>query len=612
MSLKKSNKNSSDQSKQSFQNVMKNNFYLFKICFSAAPLCCTMFIIEAIRNELVIFLEFTFGLNYVLECAEYGKPFRDALFFLIFLFSFVCLGLLFNSFLYHKVKVKAMLVIKKKLKDSLYEKAKEIDLECYDNPEYYNNFVLSIQEADNQIERTFDFISKLCTALTSFITVGLFYVTKDATSLLFILAPAILSFFMAQSYNKLNYRIRLEKNPIVRKMTYINRIFYLNEYAKEIRLNAEISDVLLKDFDEAANKVYDIDLKNAKRKLLNSFVRDFICNHFFSNVLYITYLVYKAAVLGDISYSNVVVLFNSSGHFRYRLGLFTELYPFASETSLYVDKIKAFLDLQPSIISKKGLSVPTEPKKLELRQVSFAYNENEGNILKDISINIEPRQKVALVGYNGAGKTTLIKLIMRLYDVSDGDIRLDGQNIKDYDIKQYRDGIGAVFQDYKLYAATLRENVLLDFEENSDDILLCDALDKSAFSERLSTLEQGLDTNLTTEFEEDGINLSGGESQKVAISRVFYNKCGLIILDEPSSALDPIAEYYLNASMRKAADNKTVIFISHRLSTTRLADKIFMLEDGSIIEEGSHDELLKKDGKYAQMWKAQAGQYLTA
>lgn len=605
-------KKQSTDKKQSMEQVMKNNLFLFKICFSAAPLCCIMFIMEAIRNELVIFLEFTFGLNYVLECAEYGKPFKDAFLFMAGLFTFVCLGLLFNSILYQKVQVKAMFVIKKKLRDILYQKAKEIDLECYDNPEYYNDFILSISEADRQIDRTFDFISKICTALTSFITVGLFYISKDAISLLFIVTPAILSFFMAQTYNKINYKNRLEKNPQERKRSYISRVFYLNEYAKEIRLNPEISDIMLNQFDDLNDSLYKIDLKYTKKKMIISFVRSFICNNFFSNVLYITYLVYKAAILKDISYSNVVVLFNSSERFRYRLNIFTELYPFASETSLYVDKIKAFLTLEPSILSRKNLPVPTKPKKLVFKHVSFAYHKEEKNVLSDISLTIEPCKKVALVGYNGAGKTTLIKLIMRLYDTSDGEIMLDGVNIKDYDVNDYRDGIGAVFQDYKLYAATVRENVLLDYPENADEERLHDALKKSAFAKRLNTMEHGLDTNLTTEFEDDGVNLSGGEGQKVAISRVFYNKCGLIILDEPSSALDPIAEYQLNDSMREAARHKTVIFISHRLSTTRLADKIFMLEDGQIIEEGSHDELLKKNGKYAQMWKAQAGQYLTA
>ncbi|NLC18221.1 MAG: ABC transporter ATP-binding protein, partial [Clostridiales bacterium] len=183
-------------------------------------------------------------------------------------------------------------------------------------------------------------------------------------------------------------------------------------------------------------------------------------------------------------------------------------------------------------------------------------------------------------------------------------------DIRDYKVWDYRNSIGTVFQDFMIFAATVKENVIQDLPENADTQRVEWALRHSGFADRLATLEHGLDTELTSEFAQDGVNLSGGESQKLAISRVFYKDAGLIILDEPSSALDPIAEYQLNHSMLKAAENKTVIFISHRLSTTRLADKIYMLENGCIVEQGTHDELLAHNGKYAAMWRAQAGQYI--
>lgn len=217
--------------------------------------------------------------------------------------------------------------------------------------------------------------------------------------------------------------------------------------------------------------------------------------------------------------------------------------------------------------------------------------------------------KIAIVGYNGAGKTTLIKLIMRLYDPNEGEILLNGVNIKEYDVEEYRRKIGTVFQDFKIFAATVKENVLLDFADTGSDEAVISSLEKSGFSDRLSTLSDGLSTDLTTEFEEKGVNLSGGEAQKLAVARVFYKNANLIILDEPSSALDPLAEYHLNRSMLHAAEHKSVVLISHRLSTTRLADRIYMLEQGRIIEEGTHAQLLAQNGKYAQMWRVQAGQY---
>jgi ATP-binding cassette subfamily B protein len=247
---------------------------------------------------------------------------------------------------------------------------------------------------------------------------------------------------------------------------------------------------------------------------------------------------------------------------------------------------------------------------MELKDVSFAYGDKTEMLLKDISMHIKPGEKIALVGYNGAGKTTLVKLLMRLYDVKSGAILADGTDIRKYDVAKYRDTIGTVFQDFQIFAGNVKENVMLNVDDDCDEVHITQALTDSGLMSRINRMPNGLDTELTTEFSKEGVNLSGGEAQKLAIARVFYKDAGLMILDEPSSALDPIAEYQLNHAMLTATKDKTVIFISHRLSTTRIADRIIMLEDGRIVEQGSHEELLAKNGKYAQMWKVQAGAYI--
>jgi ATP-binding cassette subfamily B protein len=290
------------------------------------------------------------------------------------------------------------------------------------------------------------------------------------------------------------------------------------------------------------------------------------------------------------------------------------IFPQVSENSLYIEKIRNFISYEKKITSIKNLPVPRKPKTLEFKNVSFGYTEKDGYILHDICLTIRPNQKIALVGYNGAGKTTLIKLIMRLYDPSEGEILYNGINIKDYNIDAYREMIGTIFQDFKIFAANVGLNVVLDYKDadtiNRQEKDVRNALEFSGFKEKLTTLPHDLLTELTTEFEEDGVDLSGGESQKLAIARAFYKDAQLVVLDEPSSALDPIAEYQLNEAMLQAADNRTLIFISHRLSTTRNADRIIMLEQGRIIEEGTHEDLIKLQEKYAAMWKAQAGKYV--
>lgn len=593
-----------------FKKLLADNLWLFKICYKAAPSYMICYIVEAIRNELVVFLEFTLALNFVLECAEFGRPFEVAATFLLALLAFVVLGLLFNAFLYQKLQQKAQPKIKQAIKQMMFNKAKEIDLECYDNPEFYNDYVLSVSEVDNQIGRIFTLITNLCTGLVSIVLSGAFFIGNDPVSFIFIAVSFAASLWSGKALNKLNFKIRNEKNPHERKLGYVNRVFYLNDYAKEVRLNTEVSDELLKDFDETNDKVLDIDKKNAGKRFGLQLLKDYICNGFLIDVVYMVYLVYSAAVLHRISYSNVAVMRGTANRMKNRMRQFSDVFPKMEEISMYVQKMKNFLDIEPKIVSTDKMPLPEKPTEIELRNVSFGYNEKDGYILNNVSMKLDPYSKIAIVGYNGAGKTTLIKLIMRLYDPNEGEILLDGVNIKEYDVEEYRRKIGTVFQDFKIFAATVKENVLLDFAESGKDEDVLKAIKKSGFAERLETLSDGLETNLTTEFEEDGVNLSGGEGQKLAVARVFYKDANLIILDEPSSALDPIAEYHLNHSMLTAAEHKSVVFISHRLSTTRIADRIYMLEKGRIIEEGSHAELLERKGKYAEMWRVQAGQYL--
>jgi ATP-binding cassette subfamily B protein len=256
------------------------------------------------------------------------------------------------------------------------------------------------------------------------------------------------------------------------------------------------------------------------------------------------------------------------------------------------------LDYRPKIADKiDARFVPEAPSAIKLVNVSFTYNGFTEPTLKNINFEIKPKEKVAIVGDNGAGKSTLIKLIMRLYDATEGSIYLDGINIKEYEVKPYRDSFATVFQDFQIFAAKLSENVMMDIVKDSD------------FLGKLENLPQDIDTPLTREFYDSGVMLSGGEAQKIAIARVFAKKSATVILDEPSSALDPISEYNMNISLMEAVKDKTVIFISHRLSTTRLADRIFMLANGEIIEEGSHEDLMKLNGKYAEMFNLQAEKY---
>ncbi len=601
-----------DQSgtKQSAAMVWRNNWFLIKLMFSASPSFMIFTLMDSIRNQISIFFEHTYGIGYVLEAAEFHYPFRQVAQFILILAGCITLGMVFTVVAGDYIQEKERPKVREKIKMLLYEKTKELDLACYDNPEYYNEMVLAISEVDTQIDRCEAFLRNTASGITVFVSTGIYFLIRDRFSIVFATSSFVMAFAFNQLYNKRSFQIRMERNPHERKREYVKRVFYLGDYAKEIRLNPEIPDILLQTFEQANEEVYRVEKKHAMRRLFLGVMRRYVSNDFFSDVLYITYLVFQAAVRGVLSFSGVAILYNSFGRLKRGMSIFTDVYPFACESSLYVQKIRDFLAYEPKIQSEEGIEPAEGAREMELDGVSFAYDQRTGGLLRDISLHIAPGEKIALVGYNGAGKTTLVKLLMRLYDVDAGRILADGRDIRTYDVQKYRDSIGTVFQDFQIFAGSVRENVLLDVADGCGEDGIKEALADSGLMERVERMEKGIDTPLTTEFMEDGMDLSGGESQKLAIARVFYRKAGLMILDEPSSALDPIAEYQLNHAMLSATKDKTVIFISHRLSTTRLADRIIMLEQGRIVEQGSHSELLERDGKYAQMWRVQAGAYI--
>ena len=230
-------------------------------------------------------------------------------------------------------------------------------------------------------------------------------------------------------------------------------------------------------------------------------------------------------------------------------------------------------------------------------------------MIDDISFTIKGGQTAAIVGHNGAGKSTLVKLLMRLYEPTSGKIYLNDRKIDAYRLSAYRDCFSTVFQDFKVFSLTVGENILMRRTDEGDVELLAESLRQSGMADSDLKFPYGYDTMMTREFDDEGVSLSGGQAQKIALSRLYAKNAPIAILDEPSSALDPIAEYELFENMRRICEGRTVIFISHRLSSAISADIIFMMEHGRIIERGNHESLMRQNGKYAEMFRKQAEKY---
>ncbi len=593
--------------------VLSNQLFLWKLCFRTCPAYMIYFLYDGFRYQGVIFLEHVLGIRYVLHCAEYGEPFSKAFFYIGLIFLLNLLQIIPDGFFIHGWTYRSKPKLYKALKEQMFQKAAELDLSCYDDPDYYNDFVLAVAESESSIDRFLTMCNRIVQALTILFTTGIFYLMTDAAGILFVLASFILRFFISKVLNKLNYKVRIRTNPLVRKRNYVSRVFYLNDFAKELRLHPAVGDRLEEEFAEANDEIVKEQKKVGGKRSALLFSNGYLAADFIMDGIYISYLVFRAAVLHVIDYSNAVVLFNRTGSLRRGMADLADIFPMAQENSLYVDKIRAFLAYTPKTVNETGEKVPEEGSGIRLDHVSFRYREDAEETLKDICLTVKPGEKIAIVGYNGAGKTTLIKLLMRLYDPSEGTISYHDRDIREYRTEDYRRRIGVVFQDYQMYAASLAENVVMESVPAEDLTRKGDrvrsSLKRAGFGERLESLPHGIETQVTREFDQEGVNFSGGESQKIAISRAFYKNADILVMDEPSSALDPIAEYELNKAMHSAAKGKTVFYISHRLSTTRDADRILMLEKGRIVEEGTHESLLKLNGRYAAMWRVQAGRY---
>ena len=510
--------------------------------------------------------------------------------------------------------------LKFKLHNELFQKARSLDLACYDDPEYYNDFVWAMEESDRCAVDMMNDLAMMIEHLVAGTTLFSLLFSIDIGIAILLLSASILSIVINQIANKESFAQEKEMKPLGRVRSYLNRVFYLQEYAKEIRMS-HVTDLLMQRMDENTEQTVRISRKYGKI----FFILYGICDTLLSNAVYFAILFFMFFKLADgsILVGGFAATMGMIWNVRWQLrSLVLKLAKFP-KNSLFLEKYYDFLASESKTVSGEQKVPPFE--SLELRDVTFRYDfsahtkdlrkekctpsENKP-VLQNISLKLHRGEKIAIVGYNGAGKTTLIKLLMHLYDTTDGQILWNGKDIRSYNLEQYRSRIGVVFQDFKIFAATVAENVMNGtYCETTDKDTVLHALNAAGFSEKLKDLSNGVNTMLTREFDNNGTNLSGGESQKLAIARVFAKPYELIIMDEPSSALDPMSEYALNQAILEYAADKTVIFISHRLSTTRMADRIYLFDSGTLKEVGSHDELMMRNEKYAQMFRLQAEKY---
>lgn len=562
----------------------------------------TYLFISLIR-ECGLFITGTYVLNYVVSAFEANKKFDKLLIGIIILVVgsriFTYLGELLNSVFSPFFAAK----IEKGVKRALYEKSRDVELSCYETPEFYDKYVKAAETVYDDVMNIMYNSIWFLSSILSIVLYGTFLFTIDPAFTIFALLP-LLTLFVRRISSRLAYKNNVEDRVVNRRRLYTQRTFYMSEYAKEVRLT-NAKKLMLKYYDEACDGRIEVVKKYALKKSICNMVTEIFVDAIL-NPIALIYAAYETFVTGNMTIAGCVVIINSISSITRAFIGFIYQFQNARINAMHINDYNVFMNYDIKI--KDGEKSPVAGA-LELKNVSFTYEGSDKKVLDDVSLTVRPGERIALVGHNGAGKSTLVKLILRLYDPTEGEITLNGESIKDLKLKEYRDMYATVFQDCKPVALSVKENVIMGIDDGKSDERVIEALKNADVYEKICTLPDGIETPLTKEFYEHGAVLSGGEAQKLSLAHAFYESSPFIVLDEPTSAMDPIAEYKMYERMAKLSENKGVIFISHRLSSAVVADRIYMFENGKVIESGTHKELMEQNGKYADMFKKQAENY---
>ena len=488
---------------------------------------------------------------------------------------------------------------------------RNLELKSLYDPNCKDSFVKILNIGTDMITAAFDMVWwAISVVILGVCYIGIM-VRIDALLIIVAVLSAVSMFFLNMKLNKLHYQNIIEGQKINRKIQYVIDRFSLYDYTCDLQttdlknvLKKRMYDILLEIF----GKIKNITQKMCNYTYLKNIVTFLVTTTITWIYLSLKYLLTDSFSLGIAEITVAVTMMQQLCDLLINL---STIGPSLNENSMYAEEYFQFINREPDIKTNEDGKTPArKANSIRLSNICFSYD-GKNDVLKNINMTIGPGEKIAIVGRNGAGKSTILKILLRLYAPQEGNVEMDGESAEVYKLREYRDRFGVAFQDTNIYAVSVLENVMMspcdDSPENRETAI--SALKSSKLYERIESEQNGIDSICTKEFDPDGIELSGGQAQKLALARVFAKDCGIVVLDEPSAALDPISEAEMYETMLDAMADKTVILISHRLSACRNVDRIYVIEDGKVAEEGSHEELLANNGLYAQMWEIQASGY---
>ena len=489
---------------------------------------------------------------------------------------------------------------------TLFRKLSSIDYSFYQNANFLDNYVRAL---DGGAEMIYDVANNQMIIIKELVQI-LFIFSLILSLNLYAIAYTLIIAVLYLIVRKRSGIIQFNKNTEDRKYNRlewgISRVYFVKDAIPDIK-TTNISDVMIETHMEAGKSK----LENHKKFISKKSIIDIIGNILINSIYPVIILIVCIAAINTSDLASLAAVTVAATTISNSVAYLTNILTNIQISSLEAKVTFDILDIEPNIEVNNLKDINENFEKLEIKNISFGYDEGI-KILNDISLSIKKGEKIAIVGTNGAGKTTLVKLLLRLYDVQEGNILYNGDCYKEVNAKSIREKVGAVFQNPEVYSMSIAENVLLKrIETEEERKLVVEALKFADIYDYIMTLPEGIDTIVTREFNRDGAIFSGGQMQKIAVARGYAQNYEVLLLDEPSSRLDPLAEAKMYQNMLSMGKNKSLIFISHRLSATRNCDRIYLFEKGRIIEQGNHEEMTKiENGKYREMFISQAEKYV--
>jgi len=526
--------------------------------------------------------------------------------FLIIVYVLIIFLSGFLSELNFLLKTTTNVRIEKYASSEIMKKASDLDIEHFEDSEFYDNLYKANQSIP-RIPDLYRFSTDTFRYLVSVVAIVITLLVFDWRIALLVIIGSIPNLFVGLKFADINYSLFNSNSPKKRKAWYFLNLLNTDKKAiKEIKLFS-LKHIFLKKWDTLLNGIIEQQDKAVKKQIKFYFIAKMFNNIF---ILIAILFSINLFIKGQITIGSIIFALALIFQFSDKLGYFFEIIGYLNESLLQTNCLVTVFDYKSKInTSESVLNFPKKlTKNITLKNVYFKYPKSEKYVLKNINLEIKPGESIAIVGENGSGKTTFIKLLSRLYDTSKGEITIEGKNIKKYSLTELHKNIGVIFQDFVQYEASVKENIKFGNITRNSKHIHASAINSGAY-EFIQRFDNKYEEKLGKILNSKGKELSGGQWQKIALARAFFKNSNILILDEPTAAIDAKAEYELFKKFKQLTKGKTTLLISHRFSTVRMADRIIVIDKGKIVEQGSHKELMEKRGVYHKLFTLQAKGY---